>query len=85
MGGAGNQVALIDVIRLHAAHEQLLNECLHHFRRVVHVPEQNGLVAEWHAGIGQAAEGVADLGGQLARMIRVDADEQRMKLFEHRA
>ena len=43
-----------------------------------------GLVAEGDAGVGQAPEGVPHLGGQFPRMIRVDAHEERMKIFQHR-
>ena len=85
MRGAGDQVALVDVIRLHAAHEQLLHVRLHHQRIVVDVLEQDALVAERNARIGQPAHRVAHLGRQLARMIRVDAQEQRMKFFQHLA
>ena len=47
--------------------------------------EQHALVAERNAGVGQAAERVAHFRRQFARMIGVDADEQRMKFFQHRA
>ena len=83
--GAGNQVTLVNVVRLHAAHEQFLHERLHHCYVVIDVLKQHGLVAEWDARVGQATERVANFGGQLARMVRVNADEKRMKLFEHRA
>ena len=82
---AGDEVALVDVIGPHAAHEELLQVRLHHGRGVVDVLEQDGLVAERNAGVGEAAEGVADFGGEFARVVGVDADEERMKFFQHRA
>ena len=85
MRRAGNQIALVKVIRLHAAHEQFLHVRLHHRRVVVDVFEQDGLVAERNAGVGQAAQRVADFGRQFARMVRVNAHEERMKFFQHRA
>ena len=82
---AGNQIALVKIIRLHAAHEQFLDVRLHHFRVVVDVLEQNALVAERNAGVGEAAERVAHFSRQFARMVRVDAHEEWMKFFQHRA
>ena len=54
-------------------------------RVVVDVLEQHGLVAERNAGVGQPAERVAHFRRQFARMVRVDAHEERMKFFQHRA
>jgi hypothetical protein len=79
VGGAGDQIALIDVVGSHAAHEEFLDEGLHDVRIVVDVAEEDGLVAEGDAGIGEAAQGVADLGGEFAGVIGVDAEEERVK------
>ena len=81
---AGNQIALVKVIRLHPAHEQFLDMRLHDFRVVVDVFEEDGLVAERNAGVSEAAQRVTDFRGQLARVVRVDAHEQRMEFFQHR-
>ena len=44
--------------------------------------QQDGLVAERDARVGEASEGFADLGGQFARMVVVNAHEQRMIFLE---
>ena len=76
---------MIDVVGAHAADEELLHERLHHEGVVVDVLEEDGLVAQRDAGVGEATEGIADLGGQLARVVRVDADEEGVELPQHRA
>ena len=43
------------------------------------------MVAERDAGVGEAAEGVADFGGEFARVVGVDGNEKRVVLFQHRA
>ena len=48
---------------------------LHDRGVVIDLAEQDRLVAQGNAGIGQARQGVARLGGQLPRMIGVDAQE----------
>ena len=85
MRRAGDRVALIDVVRLHAAHQQFLHERPHHGHVVIDMLEQNGLVAQRNASIGQSPERFAHFGRQLAWMIRVHAHEERMKLLQHRA
>ena len=47
--------------------------------------EQHGLVAERDAGVGQPAQRLAHFRRQFARMVGMDAHEQRMKFFQHRA
>ena len=47
--------------------------------------QQHRLIAQRNARVGQPAERVAHFRGQLARMIRVNADEQRMIFPQHRA
>ena len=81
--GASNQIALVNVIRLHAAHEQLLQVCLHYVGVVVDMFEQHCLVAERHSGVSQPAECITNFRGQFARMIRVNAHEERVKLLQH--
>jgi hypothetical protein len=80
MGRALDQIALIEVIRPHAAHEQLVHEALHDVGIVVHAAQQHALIAQRHAVVGQQAQAIAHFGGQLARMIGVDAQPQRMVL-----
>ena len=58
---------------------------LHHCRVVIDVFEQDGLIAEGNTGIGQTTERIADFRRQFTRMIRVNAHEQGMKFFQHRA
>src|SRR5688572_13882227 len=83
MRGTGDEIALVDVVRTDAAHEELLDERFHDHGIVVHVAEQDGLIAERDAGVGETAEGVTDFGGQFARVIGMHADEERMELLQH--
>src|SRR6185503_4661458 len=82
---AGDEVALVHVVWLHPAQKKLLHERLHHGHVVIDMLEEHGLVAQRNTRIRQAAERVAHLGGQLAWVVGVDADEERMKLSQHRA
>ena len=82
---AGDQVALVNVVRLHAAQKQFLDERRHHGHVVVDVPEQHRLVAQRDAGVRQKTQRVARFGGQFARVVGVDADEQGMELLQRRA
>ena len=85
MRRTGDRIALIHVVGLDAAQQQFLHERTHHGHVVVDLLEQHGLVAQRDAGIGEAAQRVAYLGRQFARMIRVDADKQRVKFLQQRA
>jgi hypothetical protein len=79
------RVALVEIIRTHAAHEQLVHEAFHDVGVVVHAAQQHALIAQRHAVVGQQAQTVAHLRGQLARMIGVDAQPERMVLLQHAA
>src|SRR4051812_1846586 len=85
MGGACDEIALVEVVRFDAAHEQLLHLRLHHGDIVIDVAKEDGLIAEGNPGVCQTAERVADFGSQFARMVRMNADEERMKFFQHLA
>ncbi len=52
---------------------------------VIDLTEQDRLVAQGNAGIGQAPQGVTRFGGQLPGMVGVDADEKRVVSAEHGA
>ena len=85
VSGARNEVALVEVIRFDAAHQQLLNLGLHHGDVVIDIAQQHRLVAEWNACIDQSTECIAHFGGQFARMIGVNTDKKRMIFLQHRA
>ena len=58
---------------------------LHGGQAVVDAAQQHALVAQRNARVGEAFERGLDLGGQLARMVDVDAHPQRMIFLQHRA
>jgi hypothetical protein len=82
---SGDEIALIDVVRTHAAEEKFLNVRFHDLGSVIDMAQEDGLIAEWDAGVGEASEGVANLEGQFTWVIGVDADEEGVELFEHGA
>ncbi len=85
VGGALDQIALIQVVGPDAAHEELVNEALHDFWFIVHAAQEHALIPQWHAVVCEDAEAFADLGGEFAGMIGVDADEKRVVLLQHAA
>ena len=83
VAGALDEVALVEVIRAHAAHDELVDELALGLDVVIHAAEEYGLVAHGDAGIGEAAEGVANLAGEFVWMIRMDGDEERVEFLQH--
>src|SRR5207249_12261577 len=78
--GAGHLVAHVDVVGPHARREQLLHQLLHHLDVVVDAFEQHRLAAQGDAGVGEAAERFYRGGRQLAWVVEVRVDVQRMVL-----
>jgi hypothetical protein len=85
MGRTCDEVALINVVGTDAADEKFLDESFHHHGVVIHVAEEDGLVAEGDAGIGEATECSADFSCEFARVIGMNTDEERMVLLQHGA
>jgi hypothetical protein len=85
VGRAVDEIALIEIIRPDPAHQELVDERFLDFHAVVHAAEQHALVAERDAGVGEAAECVAHFGGEFARVVGVDRNEERVVFFQHRA
>ena len=83
VGGALDEVALVEVVGTNAAHEELLDKFLLDFDGVVDSLEKDGLVPHDNAGVGQATEGVADFGGEFVGVVGVDGKEEGMELLEH--
>ena len=81
--GALDEIALIEVVWANAAHEEFLDQFLLDLDGVVDPFEKNGLVSHDNAGVGQATEGVADLGGEFLGVVGVDGKEEGMELLEH--
>jgi hypothetical protein len=82
---AAHRIALIEVVRPHAQLHQALAERLDRRDGVVDAFQEHRLVVERDPG---ARELVASRGGirrELARMVEVDVDPQRMIFREHRA
>ena len=80
-----DEIALVEVVGAHTAHEQLVHEAFHHARVVVHTAEEHALIAERHAVVGEHGQGITHLGGELARVVRVDAHPQRVVLLQDAA
>ena len=80
-----DEIALIKVIRTNAAAEELVDKGTHGVRVVVDSSEQDALVAQRNAGVGEAPERVAHFGGEFARVVDVHTHPQRVEFFEHGA
>lgn len=83
VGGALDEVALVEVVGTNATHEELLDEFLLDLDGVVDSLEKDGLVPHDNAGVGQATEGVANFGGEFVGVVGVDGKEEGMELLEH--
>src|SRR5262245_33572692 len=81
--GTGNEIALVNIIGPHSAHEQFLDMRFHHDRVVVHMTQQHGLISKRNPGVCQASKGFPDFDCQFARMVGMDADEKWMILSKH--
>src|SRR5215475_7017140 len=79
------EVALINVIWPHAAHEEFVHERLHRFEIVVHTGEQHALIPERYAGVRESLKCFFDFNRQFARMINVHAHPERMIFRQDRA
>ena len=51
-----DQVALVNVVGTHPAHEQFVHERFHRLEIVVHAGQQHALVPERNAGVGETLE-----------------------------
>ncbi len=85
VGGALDEVALVEVVGADAAHEEFVHEGLHDVGLVVDATEEDALVAKGDAVIGEALEAGADFGGEFAGVIGVDADEEGVVFLQHLA
>ena len=85
VGGALDEVALIEVVGADAAHEEFVHEGLHDVGFVVDATEEDALVAEGNTVIGESLEASADFGGEFAGVIGVDADEEGVVFLQHLA
>ncbi len=85
VGGALDEVALVEVVGADPAHEELVDEGLHDVGLVVDATEEDALIAEGDTVIGESLEAGADFGGEFAGVIGVDADEEGVILLQHLA
>ena len=83
--GAVDEVALVNVIRPDAAHEEFVHKRFHDGQRVVDAFEEDALVAERDAVVGHHFETGLHFGGELARVVGVDADPERVIFLQHLA
>ena len=82
---AVDQVALIEVIRAHPAHQQFVHERFHRLDVIIDAGEQHALVAERDSGIRQPFECFFHFNRELARMVHVHAHPERMMFGQNRA
>ena len=85
VGGAGEQLALEDVVGPHAHAQQPVDQGPHHAHVVVHALEQHRLVAERNAGPEQQVARPRRLRGELARVVEVSVEPQRVVAREDAA
>lgn len=62
-----------------------MDEGFHDVRFVIDATQEDTLIAEGHAVIGEALKSGADFGGELAGVIGVNADEEGVILLQHLA
>ncbi len=85
VGGPFDEVALIKIIRADAAAQQLLHKDLIDGGVIVDAPQEDALVPQRDAVVGEPLEGGFYLGGQFPGMIDVDAHPERMVFGQHAA
>src|SRR5690606_13029424 len=68
------KVALIDVVRADARLDQLFHQGLLNVRAVIDPPQENGLVAQGHARVGEPFAGRYRLLGELIGVVEVRVD-----------
>ena len=62
-----------------------MDEALHQLGIVVHTAQKHALIAERYAVVGEQRQTITHLGGELTRMIGVDAQPERMMFLQHAA
>ena len=85
MIGPAGQIGLIEIIRLHARKQKLMDEAHHHRRIIIYALQQHRLRAQRHAGVRQSPAGGLDLRCQLIRMIEMQVHIDRMIFLQHGA
>ncbi len=80
-----DEIALVEVVGAGAAEEEFLHEGAHDDFIVVYVFEEDALVADHDAVIGETLEGGADFGGELSGVVGVNAEAKGVVLLEHLA
>jgi hypothetical protein len=81
VGRALDEIALIEVVGLDVAHEKFVQESRVNGEAVINATQQHGLVTELDACLCESLEAIANLGRELARMVGVDRDKERMVLL----
>lgn len=85
VGGALDEVPLVEVIGADAAHQEFLNKVFLDLDGVVDLVKEDGLVPHDNPSVGEAAEAIADLGGEFVRVVGVDGNEEGVEFLQHRA
>lgn len=85
MGAAADKIALVEIVGADTAHEELMHQGAHGIEVVIDSSEEDTLVAEGNAVIGESFEGGADFEGEFAGMVDVDADKERMVFLQDAA
>ena len=85
MGGAGDRVALVEIVRPDPHFEHVVHQRLHGRQVVVDAPQQHGLRAQGDARVGQPRTGLVRFRRAFVRMGEVQAHPQGMVLPQHPA
>ena len=86
VGGAVDEVALVEVVGAHAALRSFWTSAFMISSVVVDAAQEDALVAERNAVHRRGVRGPRlHLDGQFARVVGVDADQERMVLLQHGA
>ena len=80
-----DQVALVEVVGPDPVLDEPVDERALDVDAVVHAGQEDRLVADRQAGLGQLVDRPAHLGRDLVRVVEVEVDPQRVVLLEHRA
>ena len=85
MLGAGDRVALVEVVGAHSVLQELLHELLHDLWIIVHPLHQYGLRAERASYVSQFGQRFLGLRCKLRRVVEVDVHEDRMVIGDQLA
>ncbi len=84
MPDSARDVALVEVVRPHADLHQTGEELLERFGIVVHAAQQDALVAERDARVGELRAGARRIGRDFLRVVEMGVEPERLVPLQHR-